>query len=374
MTGLGIACALGDKTTSVWSRLLLGESGIETQPVITGPGQARTLPLASLIKPSSSVAALALQVVQQALADAELEPPLATCGVVVGSSRGNQRIWETLSSGQPPDFTQHAWLDSLPHMPALSVAGWLGTGGPLHAPMAACATGNWVIAQAVQLLQTGQCQQVIVAAAELPISPLTVAGFSQMGVLASTGAYPFDQQRQGLVLGEGAAALVMETQASAQARQKRGYGRVLGFGLSADGYHRSTPNPNGLAAATAVRLCLKTAGLQPEMVSYINAHGTGTLLNDQTEARLIEHLFPPDVAVSSTKGATGHTLGASGLIEAVFCLLALKDQTLPPCVGLREPAFDLNWVRVAGCTPVKAALSFSFGFGGQNAVVAFGEV
>ena len=265
------------------------------------------------------------------------------------------------------------WLDTLPHMCAIAAARQIQSQGPVLAPMAACATGIWALAQGADLIKTGQCQQVIAGAVETPITPLTLAGFKQMGALARTGAYPFDRDREGLVLGEGAALLVLESAASAKQRNASVYGQVLGFGLTADAYRATAPEPGGRSAIAAVKQCLDRSNLLPSDIDYIHAHGTATLLNDRNEAQLIGRLFPQCVPVSSTKGATGHTLGASSALGVAFCLMALRHQLLPPCVGLRTPEFDLNLVTAPRQSEIKQALCLSFGFGGQNAVVALGK-
>ncbi|MBE9127349.1 beta-ketoacyl-ACP synthase, partial [Coleofasciculus sp. LEGE 07081] len=239
--------------------------------------------------------------------------------------------------------------------------------------MAACATGIWAIARGFELIQTGHCQQVIAGAVEAPITPLTLAGFEKMGVLAKTGAYPFDQQREGLVLGEGAAVLVLESADLALSRRVPIYGQVLGFGLTCDAYHISSPQSSSKSAIAAIKQCLDRSNLSPTEIDYIHAHGTGTRLNDQHEAQLIGHLFPQGIPLSSTKGATGHTLGASGAIGAAFSLMALKHQIVPPCVGLKESKFDLEFVTQAYSRDVRRVVCFSFGFGGQNAVMALGN-
>jgi 3-oxoacyl-[acyl-carrier-protein] synthase II len=237
--------------------------------------------------------------------------------------------------------------------------------------MAACATGLWAIAQGVELVRSGQHLRVIAGAVEAAITPLTLIGFARMGALAQTGCYPFDCDREGLVLGEGGAVLVLESAELAKRRGAKIYGRVLGFGLTADGYHVSAPEPESRAAIVTVQQCLQRSGLLPQDIDYIHAHGTSTQLNDRNEAHLIQHLFPQGVPVSSTKGVTGHTIGASGALGAAFCLMALQHQILPPCVGLKSPEFDLNFVRKARSTSVQTVLCFSFGFGGQNAAIAF---
>ncbi|NEO51122.1 MAG: beta-ketoacyl-ACP synthase, partial [Moorea sp. SIO4A3] len=230
----------------------------------------------------------------------------------------------------------------------------------------------WAIAQGFELIQTGQCQRVIAGAVEAPITPLTLAGFTKMGALAKTGAYPFDKQRQGLVLAEGGSVLVLESEDLARSRAAPIYGKLLGFGLTSDAYHVSKPNRDQQSAIAAVKQCLDRSHLFATDIDYIHTHGTATQLNDQNEAELIQQIFPQRVAISSTKGATGHTLGASGAIGTAFSLMALKHQVLPPCIGLREPEWDLNFVTIARQCQVRQALCFSFGFGGQNAVTALG--
>jgi 3-oxoacyl-[acyl-carrier-protein] synthase II len=205
---------------------------------------------------------------------------------------------------------------------------------------------------------------------EAAITPLTLAGFNQMGALAKTGAYPFDRYREGLVLGEGAAVFVLESAELAKRRSAPIYGQVLEFGLTSDGYHPNAPEPGGRSAIAAIKQCLAGATSAQLTSDYIHAHGTATQLNDKHEAQLIQQLFPQGVPVSSTKGATGHTLGASGALGAAFCLMALKHQILPPCVGLKQPEFELDVVTEPRQGEINNVLCFSFGFGGQNAVMA----
>ncbi|NJL02985.1 MAG: beta-ketoacyl-ACP synthase [Spirulinaceae cyanobacterium SM2_1_0] len=365
ITGIGLQTALGDRDTT-WQRLLNGESGLaHRQPFAELP----PYPLGYLASQPTALAAVTEATVMAALADAQLTPPLPDCGVVIGSSRGCQSEWER-------QCRQGAWQGGnfaalLPQQAAVRAAQILGTTAPVLAPMAACATGLWCLARALELLRTGRCQQVLAGAVEAPITPLTLAGFAKMGALAREGCYPFDRDRHGFALAEAGAVFVLETVVSAQQRQARSYGQLLGFGLTADGYHVSAPVIGGRSGLLAVEQCLDRSALVPTDIDYIHAHGTGTRLNDHNEAELIRHLFPAGVAVSSTKGATGHTLGASGALGLAFCLLALRDRQLPPNVGLREPDYpDLNLVTTARSHPLCHALCFSFGFGGQNAVLA----
>jgi len=374
VTGIGLVSALG-KLESSWQRLLAGESGIRKhQPFPDLPSR----PLALIGEATTSLEILTNLVVAQAIQDAILTLPLPDCAVVIGSSRGCQASWEQL--GQKRLLTKEQkceyledWLDTLPNRGAIATSRQIGSQGPVLAPMAACATGIWAIAQGYFLVESGQCERVIAGALEAPITPLTLAGFDKMGALAKTGSYPFDCNREGLVLGEGGAVLVLESAELAKKRSAQIYGQVLGFGLTCDAYHVSAPESGGKSAIAAVKQCLERSQLDQSDISYIHAHGTGTLLNDQNEARLIQSLFGQGVAVSSTKGATGHTLGASGALGAAFSLMALKYQMLPPSVGLQEPEFELDWVRESRRGEVQRVLCFSFGFGGQNAVMALGR-
>ncbi len=373
VTGIGLVSALGSLELT-WRHLLAGNSGIRFhQPFL----DLDPFPAALVATHPIALTALTERVVFAALKDAGLETPLPDCGVVIGSSRGNQAQWEALARqaarGHCQDERLRGWLDTLPNGAAIAAARLLGTQAQVLSPMAACATGVWAIAQGYEWVRTGQCDRVIAGAVETPITPLTVTGFRRMGALAQTGAYPFDRDREGLVLGEGGAVLVLESAELAQQRQVKPYGQMIGWGFTADGYHISAPEPNSRAAAIAIKQCLDRSGLTPSDIDYIHAHGTATALNDRTEAGLIQQLLP-NAPVSSTKGATGHTIGASGALGAALCLMALKHQQLPPNVGLHHPEFDLNFVTQTRSAPIDHALCLSFGFGGQNGAIALSNV
>lgn len=398
VTGIGLVSALGKNLEDSWQKLIAGESGIRSHQPFR---ELEPRPLGMISQQPAQMKMLTQLVVTSALKDAGLCSPLPDCGVVIGSSRSYQGLWEQMARQMhtrlgnetipkskfqiPNDPLPHSltfslspsskmgWLDTLPHMNAIAAARQIGSCGVVLAPMAACATGIWAIAQAAYLIQTGQCQQVIAGAVETPITPLTIAGFEQMGALAKTGAYPFDVCREGLVLGEGGAVFVLESAELAQQRQAKIYGQILGFGLTADAYHGNVPEPEARSAIAAVKQCLDRSHLSANDIDYIHAHGTATQLNDSLESFLIHKLFVPSVAVSSTKGATGHTLGASGALGIAFSLMALKQQFLPPCVGLKHPEFDLDLVRESRQSKIQHVLCFSFGFGGQNAVMALSK-
>lgn len=367
VTGISLISALGQLQLS-WQKLLQANSAI--RQVHCYP-ELEPQPLGLIHPQPTTVDDLIPVLVNDVLKDANLTTPLPHCAVVVGSSRGYQVQWEQ----QAQKINPHLGLfpDFLHHQIALKVARQIGTTGSVLAPMAACATGAWAIAQAYELIQTGQCQQAIAGAVEAPITPLTLAGFTRMGALAQTGAYPFDVDREGLVLAEGGALLILESAEFAQRRAAPIYGKILGWGLTADALSLNRPNLGGKSAISAIKQALQRSHLSPNEIDYIHAHGTATRLNDEHEANLIQSLFPATVAVSSTKGATGHTLGASAALGIALSLMALKHQTLPPCVGLNHTEFPLNFVRVARSTTVEKVLCFSFGFGGQNAVIGLGR-
>jgi 3-oxoacyl-[acyl-carrier-protein] synthase II len=379
ITGIGLVSALGNSLEDSWKNLLSLKTGIKLHQPFPELGK---IPLALINQKPSNLSSLTQRVVDDSLRDAELVAPLPDCAVVIGSSRSYQGSWESLAREMYGKDTNREllnlenWLDTLPLMNAIAVARQIGSCGTVLAPMAACATGIWAIFQAAMLIQSGQCQRAIAGAMEAPITPLTICGFQQMGALAKTGAYPFDSRREGLVLGEGAAIFVLESAELAKQRQVKPenvYGEILGFGLTVDGFHSNRPDSEGKSAIAAIRQCLERSHLTPADIDYIHAHGTATMLNDQIESRIIQYLFPPKVAISSTKGSTGHTLGASGALSVAFSLLGLKHQILPPAVGLQQPEFDLNFVTTARSTEIQKLLCLSFGFGGQNAVIALGK-
>jgi 3-oxoacyl-[acyl-carrier-protein] synthase II len=380
VTGIGLISALGNLEIT-WKQLLSGHSGIlPHQPF----PELFTKPLALINNIPSDPTELLETAIADALIMANLTPPLLDCGVVIGSSRGYQGKLEQLARFYPPyppllrggedtGISLSKFVEYLPFNIALNAAKKIGSTGIILSPMAACSTGIWAIAQGFELIKTQQCQRVIVGAVEAPITPLTLAGFEQMGALANTGCYPFDRDREGFVLGEGATILILESEDLAQQRNAQIYGKILGFGLTADACYGNKPDRVGKSAIAAIQTCLKNSNLSSHEIDYIHTHGTATKLNDDHEVQLIKQLFPQGVSVSSTKGATGHTLGASGALGVAFCLMALKDQLLPPCVGLKTPEFDFDFVTSVRSMVIKNTLCFSFGFGGQNAIIAIGK-
>ena len=367
VTGIGLRSCLGSLQTT-WSDILQGKSGLKSSQLWR---DLPAYPLGLIGSVPSQISDITQNILTDALQDAELQIPLNKTGVVVGSSRGCQAIWESLAGQNSPSLDN--WLQTLPHQPAIIVGNYLQTTAPVLAPMAACATGIWALARGYELIHNGRCDRVIAGAVETPLSPLTLAAFGQMGALASTGCYPFDRDREGLVLGEGGAMFVLETAELAYRRRAKIYGKIKGFGLTCDAYHISTPQAINGSAARAIEQSLERSGLSAEEIDYVHAHGTSTVLNDRHEAQLIKHVFPQRVAVGSSKGATGHTLGASGAINTALTLMAMKHSYLPPCVGLKDLEFDLDLVTYTRTKRIDLAMCFSFGFGGQNAVITLSK-
>lgn len=364
--------ALGSSAGVNWQRLTAGESAIALrQPFLSLP----PMPLAMIGKHPLPIDDIVRSVVQEAWADAGLErgkdsDSNLVSGVVIGSSRSHLREWEAMAIQQRQGVFEGDWLAALPHTPALLAARMTGSTGPVLAPMAACATGVWAIAQAAALIRSGQCQRVLAGAVESPISPLTLAGFRKMGALAKTGCYPFDCDREGFVLGEGGAVVVLESGAIAKERNAHIYGEVLAAGITNDSHHVSAFDPTYRMGKRAVAKCLQRSGLKPSDIDAVHTHGTSTAQNDRMEADLIEQMLGSQTLSMATKGSTGHTLGASGAVIVALSLMSLKRQQTLPCVGLKRPDFELNFSKVASTQLLRNLLCFSFGFGGQNAVLA----
>lgn len=270
--------------------------------------------------------------------------------------------------------------------PAGHIAMLFGLMGPNLCTISACASSNHAVGEGMRLVRDGYLDVCVVGGTEAATLPLTIAAFSQMTALTKnpdpeTASRPFDAERNGFVMSEGACALILESQTHASARGARVYAEVAGYGASADAFHITAPDPKGSGAALAMRWALRDAGEEPSAVSYVNAHGTSTPLNDAAETVAIKAALGEDVArrvpISSTKSMTGHMLGAAGAVEAAACALAIQRGTIPPTIHYRtpDPDCDLDYTpNEARDLDVRLALSNSFGFGGQNATVAFRPV
>jgi 3-oxoacyl-[acyl-carrier-protein] synthase II len=258
-----------------------------------------------------------------------------------------------------------------------------GAKGPNYAITTACATATHCIGAAFHHIRHGQCDAAITGGCEAPITHLGMGGFNSIGALSrrnddpATASRPFDKDRDGFVIAEGAGIFVLESLEHALARGATIYGEIVGYGCTGDAHHETAPDPTGAGGSACMRMALADAGLAPEAIGYINAHGTSTEFNDKTETAIIKQVFGDHarkLAVSSTKGMTGHTLGAAGGVEGIACVLALRDGILPPTINLAtaDPECDLDYVpNTARQAQVQYALSNNLGFGGHNASVIF---
>jgi 3-oxoacyl-[acyl-carrier-protein] synthase II len=257
--------------------------------------------------------------------------------------------------------------------------------GPNFAVVTACATSTNALGEAAEVIRRGQADVMLAGGSEAAIVQPSVAGLGNMTALSTRNddpqhaSRPFDKERDGFVMGEGAAVLVLESLEHAQARGARILGEILGYGSTNDAFHISAPSENGRGAADCMRMALNDAGLQPEQIDYINAHGTSTPLNDKSETAAIKNVFGErayDMAISSTKSMTGHLMGAGGALEAVFSLLAMRDSAIPPTINYEfpDPECDLNYTPNKSITKeMDIVMSNSFGFGGHNATIILGK-
>jgi 3-oxoacyl-[acyl-carrier-protein] synthase II len=327
----------------------------------------------------------ALVAAHEALADSGLDPATwdgARVGVVLGNAGAGLQTYEgqhrVMLDQKPQRVTPLLLAMYLPNMMAGQVAIEFGATGPNLVVATACASGNTAIATACDLLALGRCDVVLTGGSEAMVTPLTMSGFANMGALSTrndapeSASRPFDADRDGFVAGEGAGLLVLERAGDARARGARIRARIVGHGSTADAHHITAPHPDGRGLEQAMRLALADAGAAPGDVSYVNAHGTSTPLNDLAEARTLRRVLPADPLVSSTKGVTGHLLGAAGAIEAAYTVLALENGLVPPTANLRtrDPEIDIDVAATPIRHDIELALSNSMGFGGQNAVLA----
>ncbi len=396
VTGLGLVTPAGTGAADSWAGVCEGrptaalDPELEHNPVrlscrVPGfdpdalLGARRALRLDRFVQ-------FALVAAREAVADAGLDPRTwdgARVGVVLGCADGGPGTVESqhrvLLAERAARVSPLLLPMQLPNMLAGQTAIELGATGPNLVVATACASGATAIGTARDLLALDRCDIVLAGGSEAMITPLVMAGFAQMGALSrreddpATASRPFDAERDGFVAGEGAGVLVLERAADARARAARSRARLVGYGASADAHHMTSPHPEGRGVEAAVRAALADAGAGPEDVDHINAHGTSTPLNDLAEARVIGRVFTGAPLVTSTKGVTGHMLGAAGAVEAALTVLTLERGVAPPTAGLAtlDPRMDIQVATTATATRARLALSNSCGFGGQNAVLAF---
>ncbi len=400
VTGVGLVSPLGVGTAVNWRALLAGESGIglitrfdTTEYPSRIAGEVKGFnPLDYVdkkdVKKSDTFIHFALAASRFALEDSGLridDGNADRVGVVIGSGIGGLPLIEathkTLLEKGPSRVSPFFIPGQIVNLAAGQVSIHYGAKGPSTSPATACTTGLHAIGDAFRFIQGDEADAVIAGGTEAVITPLAVAGFCAMRALSTRNdepqkaSRPWDAQRDGFVMSEGCGIVVLEEMETAKRRGAPIYAEVVGYGMSADAYHISAPHPEGDGAVRVMRVALRDAGLQPEQIGYINAHGTSTQLGDLSEVRAIKKVFGDHaykLAVSSTKSSTGHLLGAAGGLETGILALAVREQILPPTINLDEPGegCDLDFVpNQPRKVDLEYAASNSFGFGGTNASI-----
>ncbi len=411
VTGMGIACPLGVGVEHVWRRLVNGESGIgaiqsfdtsELTCKIAGQVPQGTksegrLDVSEWVpvkdqKKMDRFIQLALVAATEAVEDSgwvpEDEDARFAAGVMIGSGIGGlQTIYEAsvqVFQGRARRLSPFFIPSALINLASGHVSIKYGLKGPNHSAVTACATGVHAIGDAARLVALGDADVMVAGGAEAAVNELGIAGFCASRALSTAfndrppqASRPWDKDRDGFVMGEGSAVLVLEEYEHARKRDAKIYAEVGGYGMSGDAHHITAPAERHEGALRSMQAALRNGGVAPEQIQYVNAHGTSTPLGDDLELEAVERLFgddAKDVAMSSTKSATGHLLGAAGAIEAVFSILAIRDGVAPPTLNLDEPSRPSPIDRVAHVAQerkIKLALSNSFGFGGTNASIIF---
>lgn len=398
VTGIGVISSCGLDTESFWQSLITGKSGISNLERIDTTGLRATIGgeikdfQPEVYMPSAEArrmdkfAQYAVAAARMAVNDAGLTVDSSNTfrvGVVLGTGIGGIETMveqiATLTERGPRRVSPYTIPMMIANMAAGQVSMVLGTRGPCSTITTACASAGNAIGDALRLIQRGEADVVITGGTEAPFCRISMAGFAAAHTLSTRNdeptraSRPFDAGRDGFVMSEGAAMLVIESEEHARARDARSYGQVAGYAMTADASHITAPAPDGLGRLEGMRLAIADAGLRPEDIGYINAHGTSTPLNDKDESQVIRRLWgaaaPP---TSSTKSVTGHLLGAAGAVEAVACVLAINRGILPPTINYEQPdpECDLDYVpNEARKAQIGAALTNSFGFGGQNAIL-----
>jgi 3-oxoacyl-[acyl-carrier-protein] synthase II len=401
ITGLGMVSALGNDVDSSWQALLAGRSGAaeiqgfdHTDYNVHFACELKDFDPTNWIERKTArrmdrFAQIILAAAVQAREDSGFEPKPeaervgASVATGIGGLRSYQDCYDVLRERGPDRVGPFSIPSIIPNMGAGWVSIELGTRGPLMSQCTACAASNMAIGDAMDEIRIGRADVMFAGGTEAPITEVGIAGFDAMRALSrrnedpERASRPFEKNRDGLVMGEAAALIVLEELEHARARGAKIYAELLGYGISADASHMTEPDPTGANPARAMTMALADARVDPTEIGYVNAHATSTPLGDAAETRVIKLALGEEhahkVAVSSTKGATGHCFGAAGSVEAVFSVLALRDRIAPPTINYEEadPACDLDYVpNVARELPeLTTALSNSFGFGGHNATI-----
>lgn len=402
ITGLGAVTPLGNDVPATWHNAIAGRSSAGPITQFDASGyktrfacEVKDFDVSPLVGKKEArrmdrFAQFAVAAAKQALDDSHLSVTLDDSwrtGVFIGTGIGGIGTLESetrqLIAKGPDRVSPFMVPMMLPDTAASQVAIQFGLRGPNMAVVTACASGNNAIGEAADCIRRDAADVMLAGGAEAAVTPISIAGFSSMTAISSRNdsperaSRPFDKERDGFVVGEGAAVLVLEELEHALTRGAKIYGELRGYGSTADAYHVTAPEEHGTGAAMAMRAALKQAGLRPDQIDYINAHGTSTPLNDKSETTAIKAMLGEaayQIPISSTKSMTGHLLGAAAAIEAVFCLKVIEEGIIPPTINYEypDPACDLDCVpNTARPATVDVVMSNSFGFGGHNAVVIF---
>jgi 3-oxoacyl-[acyl-carrier-protein] synthase II len=401
VTGVGAITPIGNTPAQYWEGLLSGRNGIDYITSFDASrhdcriaGEVKNFDPHDYLerkdaKRMDRFSQFGVSAAKQAVADARLvidELNAEQVGIVIGSGIGGLKVLEdqqTVYLNRGPDRCSPFMIPMMiANMAAGLTAIHTGAKGPNSCSVTACAAGSNAIGDAFRQIQWGYAKAMICGGCEAAITPLGVAGFAAARALSTrndpaNACRPFDRDRDGFVMGEGSGILLLEELEHALSRGARIYAEMVGYGMTCDAYHMTSPVPGGLGAARAIELALKDGGLTPEMVNYINAHGTSTPANDSTETAAMKKALgnhAHNIAISSTKSMTGHLLGGSGGIEAVATVLAVANDQVPPTINLEnpDPECDLDYIaHTSRAQQVNVALSNSFGFGGHNVTLAF---
>lgn len=400
VTGVGLVTPLGTGVDKTWKNICAGVSGIDritrfdtSDYLVKIAGEVKDFEAEAFFEKKAAkhldlFVQYGLAAARMAFDDSCIVIDENNCwrvGVITGCGMGGLPTIEVCHSvildRGPKRVTPFFIPMVIPNMPSGHISMMIGSKGPNLSLSTACAAGTHAVGESYRHIKYGECDVVVTGGAEAVICPTGVSGFSAMKALSTrndepaAASRPFDKDRDGFVMSEGSGILVLEELEHAQARGATIYAEIAGYGLSSDAYHVAAPPENGEGAVRCMRMALKDAGIEPDQVNYINAHGTSTPLNDRCETLAIKTVFGDHagkLAISSTKSMTGHMLGAAGGIESVFTALSIKDQLAPPTINLHEasPECDLDYVpNTARRMDIRYALSNSFGFGGTNAVV-----
>jgi 3-oxoacyl-[acyl-carrier-protein] synthase II len=400
VTGMGLLTPVGTTVESTWEALQAGRSGIG--PITAFDASAFATRIAGEVrdfdpyrwierkeaKRMDRFTQLGVAAAMMAVEDARLpihEGTRERIGVLIGSGIGGISTWEEqhriLLERGPDRVSPFLIPMMICDMASGQTSILLGLAGPNSCVVTACATGTNAIGDAAAIIRRGDADAMLAGGAEAGVSPIGIGGFCAMRAMSTRNdeperaSRPFDAERDGFVMGEGAGVVVLESLEFAQARGARILAEVAGYGMSADAHHMTAPVPGGLGAVRAMRAALRSGGLEPADVDYINAHGTSTDANDKNETLAVKQVMGEhahSVPISSTKSMMGHLLGAAGAVEAIFCALTIRDGILPPTINYEhpDPDCDLDYVpNEARRQPVRVAMSNSFGFGGHNATL-----